>query len=246
MSSFFSEGSPYLEHPLLTAERTASEVDFIIAQLDLPAGASLLDVGCAFGRHSIELAKRGFHVVGIDPAEAMIDAARAAAKAEQVDASFHVADALSYVPEQKFDAALCLFTVLGQISDQGDYPDSMAHNFLNNVTNALKSDGQLLIEIPQREPYRAMLAPQDRFENGQNYTQITRHFDEDPPVLIEQFELGSPAGTREYELRFRLFDQAELTALLTDIGFTNLTWFANYEGKPLGSESPMMLARASR
>ncbi|VAW34300.1 hypothetical protein MNBD_CHLOROFLEXI01-407, partial [hydrothermal vent metagenome] len=86
-NNFFTEGSPFLNHPLLTAVRTAQEVDFIEDQFKLPTGAHILDVGCGFGRHSIELARRGFAVTGIDPAAAMIAAAqkRAAETAVSID-----------------------------------------------------------------------------------------------------------------------------------------------------------------
>lgn len=71
MFNFFEDGSPFLAHPLLTAARTAAEVDFIAAELALAAGARLLDVGCGFGRHSIELARRGYAVTGIDPSASL-------------------------------------------------------------------------------------------------------------------------------------------------------------------------------
>ena len=45
---------------------TKQEVDFIINELNLQEGQKILDIPCGFGRHSIELSKRGFKVTGID------------------------------------------------------------------------------------------------------------------------------------------------------------------------------------
>jgi ubiquinone/menaquinone biosynthesis C-methylase UbiE len=40
----------------------------MVAELELPPGAVVLDVGCGTGRHSYELARRfGFNVTGVDP-----------------------------------------------------------------------------------------------------------------------------------------------------------------------------------
>ncbi len=38
------------------------EVDFILEELALPPGGSIIDVGSGTGRHSVELARRGYSV----------------------------------------------------------------------------------------------------------------------------------------------------------------------------------------
>ena len=132
--NFFEVGSPFLKHPLLTAERTSAEIDFILAQLALPDGARVLDVGCGFGRHSIELARRGFAVTGIDPSAAMIDAARERDEGDLVN--FEVISAEKYTTSDPFDAVICLFTTLGQITGESDNVE-----LLLSIGDALKPDG---------------------------------------------------------------------------------------------------------
>ncbi|HLI00994.1 MAG TPA: methyltransferase domain-containing protein, partial [Acidimicrobiales bacterium] len=44
--------------------------------------ASVLDVGCGQGTQAIRLARRGFHVTGVDLSAELLDVARAAAAAE--------------------------------------------------------------------------------------------------------------------------------------------------------------------
>jgi SAM-dependent methyltransferase len=63
----------------------------IVAELGLPRGASVLDLGCGEGKQSIELAKRfGFSVTGVDPVRRHIELAREAAKAAGIDARFEL------------------------------------------------------------------------------------------------------------------------------------------------------------
>src|SRR4029077_4372889 len=51
--------------PFMTAEQTLREVDFIESSLALPKGGEVLDVGCGYGRHAIELVQRGLAVTGL-------------------------------------------------------------------------------------------------------------------------------------------------------------------------------------
>ena len=68
-------GSAYLRYSF--TKGTVNEIDFIVSQLDLQPGARILDVGCGPGRHSHELARRGFQVHGIDISQTFIDLATA-------------------------------------------------------------------------------------------------------------------------------------------------------------------------
>ena len=45
-------------------EHTAEEVDFVVEALGLKGVERVLDLACGFGRHSLELARRGYRVVG--------------------------------------------------------------------------------------------------------------------------------------------------------------------------------------
>ena len=47
-------------------EDTARQVDFLVKTLNLYGGEKILDLACGFGRHSLELARRGFSVTGVD------------------------------------------------------------------------------------------------------------------------------------------------------------------------------------
>ena len=48
-----------------------------VAAMELPAGATAIDVGCGQGEQAIELSRRfGLHVTGIDPVPRCVEAAR--------------------------------------------------------------------------------------------------------------------------------------------------------------------------
>ena len=55
---------------------TIGECDFIDSEIEENKALRLLDVGCGTGRHSIELAKRGYSVIGIDLSHSLLTKAR--------------------------------------------------------------------------------------------------------------------------------------------------------------------------
>jgi cyclopropane fatty-acyl-phospholipid synthase-like methyltransferase len=90
-------------------EQTPREVDFIVAALDLHEGERVLDLACGYGRHALELARRGYEVVGVDLTPAYIDDARQTAEAEGLsNASFICADLRDVSFDAEFDVVLNL------------------------------------------------------------------------------------------------------------------------------------------
>ena len=103
--------SAYLRYSF--TKGTAQEVDFIIKSTHVQPGKNVLDVGCGPGRHSLEFARRGFDVVGIDVSAEFVDIARKQAESESLkQCSFINSDArelrLNDQLHDSFDLAICL------------------------------------------------------------------------------------------------------------------------------------------
>ena len=79
------------------------EADLIESLLSETGGSTVLDAGCGTGRVAIELAARGFAVVGLDADPAMLAAARSKApdlrwiEADLVDTGAHLGEAFDLV-----------------------------------------------------------------------------------------------------------------------------------------------------
>ncbi len=87
-------------------EGTVKEVDFLVKALDLRGGERILDLACGFGRHALELARRGYSVVGVDITPAYIADARHAAQQEHLAIEFHEADVREVLYHEEFDVVL--------------------------------------------------------------------------------------------------------------------------------------------
>lgn len=230
MNNFFDEHSPYLAHPLLTDERTASEVDRLTALIGLEPDHRLLDIGCAFGRHSIAFAARGLDVTGVDPSPAMLDVARG--RAVGVDVAF-----VSSIDQADgpFDAAIAMFTTLGQVDAGGETNEAI----VGRARAALRPGGSLVVEVPQRGVAIAGLIEADRFEVGAVTTTIERTYRPESSRVVERFVVtdsaAEPPVERIFDLSYRLFDAEELVALLEESGFVDVRIAGSLDGLIAGS-----------
>jgi SAM-dependent methyltransferase len=84
------------------------EADLVATLLGDPP-ALVLDAGCGTGRVAIELARRGYHTVGVDAQQSMLDAARAKAP----DLDWVLGDlASAELPEGHFDLVVAAGNVM--------------------------------------------------------------------------------------------------------------------------------------
>jgi SAM-dependent methyltransferase len=89
-------------------ESTSREVDFTIQALGLTGSERILDLACGFGRHSLELARRGYAVVGVDITPAYVQEAHRRASQERLAAEFVCADLREVSYHDEFDVVLNL------------------------------------------------------------------------------------------------------------------------------------------
>jgi len=116
------------------------ECDFIEQELDYNKSLKILDVGCGTGRHSLELAKRGYNVTGIDLSESQIKKAREKAKTSGLMVDFQQQDARDLHLDSSYDVAIMLC--------EGGFPlmetDEMNYEILQNVTRVLKKEARFI------------------------------------------------------------------------------------------------------
>ena len=104
---FFDIYAPHYMKESFT-RNTRAEVDFLVDVMELEPGALVLDVGCGTGRHSIELARRGYKVTGVDMSEGMLKEAARTAEQAGVCVEWIQQDATKLKLDSCYDACICL------------------------------------------------------------------------------------------------------------------------------------------
>lgn len=87
-------------------ENTKQQVDFLIDRLELKGTERILDLACGFGRHSLEFARRGYDVTGVDITPAYIEYATRQAEKEQLHARFMCKDIREIDFDHEYDVVI--------------------------------------------------------------------------------------------------------------------------------------------
>ncbi len=208
----------YLEY--IFTKGTLQEVEFLAEELNLSRGARILDIGCGAGRHSLELARRGFETVGVDISSGLIEVAKNVADKEKLNATFYLRDARTLEFTREFGAAICLCEgAFGLAGDERGHRD-----ILGGVYQALKPGGTFVLTAINA----LSMIRNAKAESFDPYT-LTATFDE---------TLTSPDGqTKNVRLYTTAFTYRELKWLLQDAGFEVVMTYGcvagNFERKSL-------------
>ena len=119
---------------------TVGECDFIEQEIRRDKSLKIIDIGCGTGRHSIELAKRGYQVTGIDLSESQLKRAQEKAKEAGVTICFQKHDARNLPFKGEFGLAIMLCEGGFSLMET----DEMNFEILKNATKALKEEGKLI------------------------------------------------------------------------------------------------------
>jgi 2-polyprenyl-3-methyl-5-hydroxy-6-metoxy-1,4-benzoquinol methylase len=195
---------------------TISEVDFIEKEIGSDRNIRILDVGCGTGRHSIELAKRGYKVTGIDLSESQLQHACNKASEAGVKVDFFRADARELAFENEFDAALIIC--------EGGFPlmetDEMNFAILQGVSRALKKEGIFILTT--LNALFPLAQSTEKFMNS-NITEGTssgNSFDTTTLRDISTFEVADDSGTRRrMQCNERYYMPSEISWILKSLGF---------------------------
>ncbi|HKC37532.1 MAG TPA: class I SAM-dependent methyltransferase, partial [Chitinophagaceae bacterium] len=107
-NSFFDGYYKDIWRHIFPEKTTQAEVDFIIEETKLKSPAHVLDIMCGYGRHSLELARRGIHVSAIDNLPDYINEIKGKASKENLAIDCYCSNVLEMDIDRQFDAVICM------------------------------------------------------------------------------------------------------------------------------------------
>ncbi len=226
-----------------TPKQVALECDFIERALRVPVGARVLDAGCGLGAHTVELAARGYHMVGLDISATMVSRAYDEAEDRGLQIDFVRGDMRDLAFEEPFDALLCWGTSFGYFSEEDN------ERTVRQFHRALRPSGMLLLDVVNRDFLISSQPNQVWFEVDGAVCMEETDFDYETSRLRAKRRVASHSGQQNDRLySVRLYALHEIRALLERNGFRvdEISGRQATLGVFFGVHSPKMIIRAER
>jgi len=210
---------------------TSAEIDLFSKILNLQTDQNILDLCCGHGRHSLELARRGFdRVEGLDRSRFLIQEARKTARKKKFSLKFREGDARRLpFPPDSFDVVLILGNSFG-------YFDLIEDDLrvLKEAFKVLKPWGHILIDLTDGEYLKKNFQPRswEWLDKG-HYVCRERSLSLDKQRLISR-EVISHVNEGVLVDQFyaeRLYSKKKITELLINAGYTDVVFQGDFTPK---------------
>jgi len=194
----------------------ARESEAVVAFLDLPTGCSVVDIPCGPGDHAIELARRGFHVTGIDRSEVLLEHAKRRASKAAVQAVFEHGDMRDVRLGKSFDALLCMWGSVGYFDNAGDRAQ------IETFWNLLRPGGVMLIDISPLEGILLNFEPRDTHRVGSMLVIQERSYDGLRQCIDARWTFEEQGQRIVKHTSMRLYTVRQWREFLETIGFEDV------------------------
>lgn len=229
MPEWFEEwfGEEYLQlYPHRDDAEAERAVALIARATGLAAGWRVLDVGCGAGRHARAFRAIGARCVGLDLSLTLLRVAR-----EVTDAPLVRGD-MRHLPilAGSMDLTVSLFTSFGYFERDEEHAAA-----LGEMAATLRPGGWFVIDFLNADEVRRRLVAREEIPVRGGRAEVARTMSPDGRYVCKT--ITTPRG-RRYTERVRLFEQADITAMLARAGVEVRHRFGDYDAAPLRPDSP--------
>ncbi|MHA2378043.1 MAG: class I SAM-dependent methyltransferase [Candidatus Thorarchaeota archaeon] len=216
---------------------TPDQVNALIALLDIQPNDAILDLCCGVGRHSLELAHRGFKVTGVDRTEHYLRIATKRAQEEKLDIDFIEADMREFRRESSFDVILSMFTSFGYFEDPQDQ-----FRVLRNMHTSLKPGGRVLFDLLGKEKLARVFRERDWYRTEAGFQLEERKISRNWSWVDSTWILITDEGkANEWSVSHWIYSAAEMKTMLESVGFGEHEVYGSLAGTPYDHDASRLV-----
>ncbi|HEY2012260.1 MAG TPA: methyltransferase domain-containing protein [Bryobacteraceae bacterium] len=235
---FWRELYPYM----FPAERFRMAADQVSQLLTLTGltGGTVLDLCCGPGRHSVEFARAGFHVTGVDRSPFLLSRARERASQALVSVEWVMEDMRRFTRPSAFDLACNIFTSFGYFEREDD--DLLV---LRNVRESLKPGGIFVMEMMGKERLARVWSNAICTDYPDGATLVTRpHLRDSWCRVHNEWTLLKDGRARTFQFDHSLYSGREIRDRLLTAGFAEVKLYGDLQGSEYGLDAMRLVAVA--
>jgi len=220
-------------------EAAEGDVDNIVKLLAPEEGAKILDLCCGIGRHSLELARRGYEVVGVDLTDEYLTKAQRWAENEGLDVRFVKSDMRHFCQIEEFDAVINMFTAFGYFEIEADN-----RRVLANIHCSLRKGGTLILDTIGKEILARIFQQRDWHEADGGIFLREYKMQQNWSWIDSRWMMLKNGNIREYRFGHRIYSAVEIAGLLKDCGFSSVNIYGDLEGSDYDQNAKRLVAVA--
>jgi len=238
--SFWELFAPFM-FPEERVSSTPAEVDQILSLMNLDEGAAILDMGCGPGRHSLELARRGFQVTGVDRTAYFLKRARENAEFEELSVEFVQSDMRAFERPASFNVALSLYTTFGYFAEPAEN-----QAVLSNIYKSLEQAGRLIVDVTGKEVLARIFREKNWQELDNTFFIEQRRVSKNWSWIENRWILINDQQRIDYNVSHWVYSASELVSMLSECGFETVDIFGGLDGSPYDQNATRLVAVAGK
>jgi D-alanine-D-alanine ligase len=197
-------------------------VDFILTFLNIKKDSTVLDLCGGQGRHSLELARRGFKdLTVLDYSDYLLDIGREKTKQENLDIHFIKSDARKTgLQDNRFHYIILMASSFGYFAR-----DSENLKILRESYRVLSPGGKLMLDIPDRDYILSNFKPSSYHKVNEDISVKRQRQIRGDVIYSKETVISESKGCiRENTYCMRLYSSNKLKELLQQKGFIKISF----------------------
>ncbi|MFX1579031.1 MAG: class I SAM-dependent methyltransferase [Promethearchaeota archaeon] len=221
---------------------TTNEIDEIKSICRIAPDEVILDLCCGIGRHSLELARRGYKVVGVDRTRLYLEKAKAKADEENLPVEFVLDDMRTFHRNKTFDVVLSMFTSFSYFED---HEEQML--VLRNIYTSLRPGGRFLYESMGKEVLARIFLRQSWSEWPHGFMLEEREAIENWSKMHSLWTFIERDGTvHRWHVTHWIYSGTEIKDMLEKVGFSDVKIYGALDGRPYDNEAEKLVVVATK
>ncbi|RLB60008.1 MAG: hypothetical protein DRI90_14740 [Deltaproteobacteria bacterium] len=219
------------------------ETKFIEQSLRLERGSRVLDLACGPGVHAVELASRGYQMVGVDLSSTMLALANDYSAKRGTTVSFIQGDMRKLNLEDVFDGIYCWSSSFGYFDEAANL------EVLKRVARALRTGGRFALDVTNRDFVAPRSPNMAWFEKPGCVCMDEMKFDfYTSRMITKRMVMFEEGRSTELEMSIRLYTLHELGKLLGKIGLKviEVSGHRAHRTSYFGCESPRIIITSEK